>query len=100
MAQKSLIHYLLHTRELYGKSQDGAADGAHSPAPVSSLPLAPGSPSDHSCEYSASVSKADLDASLEAMYTKLAVNLQTELHKTSHTLSQEIAALGTRIDRP
>lgn len=50
------------------------------------------------CEYQASLSKADLDASLEFMYEKLATKFQTELHKTFHTLSQEIAALGTRTD--
>lgn len=32
------------------------------------------------------------------MYTSLATKFQTELHKTSHTLSQEIAALGSRTE--
>ena len=32
------------------------------------------------------------------MYARLATKFQTELHKTSHTLSQEIAALGARTD--
>lgn len=33
------------------------------------------------------------------MYTRLATKFQTELHKTSHTLSQENASLGMRTDR-
>lgn len=49
-------------------------------------------------EYHTTLSKADLDISLEAMYTRLATKFQTELHKTSHTLSQEIAALGSHIE--
>lgn len=32
------------------------------------------------------------------MYTRLATKFQTELHKTSHTLSQEIAALGSHTE--
>lgn len=50
-------------------------------------------------EYSAALSKADLDACLENMYTRLATKFQSELNKTSHSLSQEIASLGTRTDR-
>lgn len=50
-------------------------------------------------EYTSSLSKADLDASLETMYNRLATKFQTELHKTFHALSQEIAALGTRTDK-
>lgn len=41
---------------------------------------------------------SDLEASLD-MYTELAAKFQSELHKTSHALSQEIRALGTRTDR-
>lgn len=74
-------------------SKNGATDRTGSPLPASPPPQAPVSPSDSNREYSASLSKADLDASLEAMYEKLATKFQTELHKTSQTLSQEIAAL-------
>lgn len=73
--------------------QAGAEDQAHSPAPAApSMPSVPGS------EYT-SLSKADVDASLKALYNRLAEKFQAELHKTTHELSQEIAALGIRTDR-
>lgn len=79
-----------------GKPQDGAEPQcapttAHSPA-VSPV---------HSSgdgEYTLQLTKADLDDSLAAMYTKLAEKFQTELHKTTNTLQQEMAALGDRTD--
>lgn len=82
-------------------SQNGAAGRSKPPSPAPS----PGScydqtpVSDPSREYTASLTKTDLESSLEAMYTRLATKFQTELHKTSHTLSQEIAALGSRTER-
>lgn len=79
-------------------SQNGAADGSGPPLQASLSSQAPASQSDSNREYQASLSKADLDASLEFMYEKLASKFQTELHKTSHKLSQEIAALGSRTD--
>lgn len=80
--------------------QNGAPDRTVSPAPAAlSLPSVPGSPYEPGCAYTTSLSKADLNASLEAMYNRLAAKFQFKLHKTSHTLSQEISALGTRTDR-
>lgn len=79
-------------------SQDGAACKGKPPTPASS-PRPSSSPSVISTgESPTALSKADLDVSLEAMYTRLASKFQTELHKTSHTLSQEIAALGSRTE--
>lgn len=79
-------------------AQDGAAGRGNSPAP-STPPQPDLSPHKHnSSEYHSTLSKADLDSSLEAMYTRLASKFQMELHKTSHTLSQEIAALGSRTE--
>lgn len=43
----------------------------------------------------ARLTKADLDASLSAIYDKLAKKIQSELHKTTSTLKQEI---GGRTD--
>lgn len=80
-------------------SQDGAAGRSNSPAPTPPSPPTPSLKLGSNSEYSAALSKAHLEASLEAMYARLATKFQTELHKTSHTLSQEIAALGTRTER-
>lgn len=44
------------------------------------------------------LTKADLDISLEAMCSKLLNKFQAEIQKSTSTLSQEIAALGTRTD--
>lgn len=40
------------------------------------------------------LTKADLDDSLSTIYDKLARKFQAELHKSTSTLMQEIAALG------
>lgn len=49
-------------------------------------------------EYSSQLTKTDLDASLSAMYEKLANKIQSELHKATSTLTQEIVALEGRTD--
>lgn len=67
-AQRSLTNYLLRAREMAEKSQDGAAS-QHASAPAHSLTASPA----HSFgdgEYSLQLTKADLDESLTAMYTK------------------------------
>lgn len=100
-AQHTLTHYLLRARDLDGMSQNGAAGRSKPPSPASSpgYPTVRTPPLDPSREYTASLTKLDLESSLEAMYARLATKFQTELHKTSHTLSQEIAALGSRTER-
>lgn len=50
------------------------------------------------CEYNSPLTKADLDASLTAIYEKLADKIQLELHKLTNALSQEIANIGSRTD--
>lgn len=77
-------------------TKDGARtqQGPESPA---SPPTASAQHQDN-CEYPAQLTKADLEDSLSAMYNKLAEKFQTELHKTTSTLTQEITALGTRTD--
>lgn len=47
-------------------------------------------------EYTLQLTKADLDKSLTVMYNKIAQKFQSELQKSTNTLSLEIAALGTR----
>ncbi|CAI9563639.1 unnamed protein product, partial [Staurois parvus] len=44
------------------------------------------------------LTKGDLESCLETMYTKLAAKFQSELHKSTNVLSQEIATLGSRTD--
>lgn len=53
--------------------------------------------SSKSSEYTP-LSKSDLDNSLGALYSKLLTKFQTEIQKFTCTLSQEIAAIGTRTD--
>lgn len=62
----------------------------------SSTPLQ--QPSYKECEYNPPLSKADLDASLSAIYDKLANKIQHELHKSTNALTQEIANIGSRTD--
>lgn len=49
-------------------------------------------------EYSLQLTKAYLDESLTVMYDKIGQKFQSELHKSTNTLSLEIAALGNRTD--
>lgn len=49
-------------------------------------------------EYTPQLTKADLDASLSAIYDKLANKFQSELNKTTSTLKQKIASLGGSTD--
>lgn len=44
------------------------------------------------------LSKADLDTSLETLYTKLFTKFQAEIQKSTSTSSQEAAAIGTHTD--
>ncbi|CAI9568732.1 unnamed protein product [Staurois parvus] len=50
-------------------------------------------------EYTQQLTKEYLVSCLETMYTKLAAKFQSELHKSTNVLSQEIATLGSRTDR-
>lgn len=45
------------------------------------------------------LTKEDLDKSLESIESKIASKFQTELHTSTNTQTQEIAALGTRTNR-
>lgn len=49
-------------------------------------------------EYSTQLTMADLEDSLSPMYNRLAEKFQSELHKTTSTLTQEITALVTHTD--
>lgn len=69
-------------------SQNGTLDQDGSlVAPASPLPPVPRAPSAVGCEYASSLHKADLDASLDVMFTKLDAKFQSELHKTSQKLT-------------
>lgn len=78
------------------QAQDGARrtrSQAHSPAAAPSPPHSQGD-----SEYTFQLTKADLDESLTLMYDKIAQKFQSELLKSTNTLSLEIAALGSRTD--
>ncbi|PIO39300.1 hypothetical protein AB205_0206060, partial [Aquarana catesbeiana] len=79
--------------EMGKMSQNGAGSQAasNSSTPEQSLPA-----KDHECSFP--LSKADLDASLSAIYEKLADKIQLELHKSTSALTQEIANIGSRTD--
>ena len=74
-------------------SQDGASRHAASSSPSQAPALLP-----LNSEYSQPLSKADLDASLSAVYEKLVGKFEQEIHKSTNALSQEIANLGGRTD--
>lgn len=79
-------------------SQDGARVSTHAAA-MKQL----SNPSIHSlnngnCEYSSPLSKADLDASLTTIFDKLVNKIESEVHKATTGLSQEIANIGNRTD--
>lgn len=81
-----VTNYLLRTQERYGMSQDGA-DGPASQLSQTSQDIS--APS-QDCEYFPSLTKADLDKSLESIYSKIATKFQTELHKSTNTLTGDL----------
>lgn len=95
-AQRSLTNYLLHVREQSRMSQDGAQPDtalACTQTTASSPEYSTGD-----SEYNMQLTKADFDDSLTNMYDKIARKFQSELHKSTNTLSLKIATLGTRTD--
>lgn len=97
-AKKFLTHYLRRTRERLSLDQDGTA--TDNPAvPAANLFSHQQQPATSGSEYTAPLTKENLEHSLKGMYTKLAAKFQTELHKTSKTLSQELGTLGNLTDR-
>lgn len=49
-------------------------------------------------EYPSPLSKADLDNSLTTIFEKLVDKIESEVHKSTTALSQEIASIGNRTD--
>lgn len=94
--RRNLTDYLLRVQELSGMPQDGA-QSLHAQASAHSPAASPAHPSGES-EYPIQLTKADLEDSLAAMYSKLAEKFLTELFKSTNTLQQELAALGGRTD--
>lgn len=72
-------------------------NGARHHAASSSSVQTPARPSKNS-KYTQPLSKADLDASLSAIYEKLVDKLEQELHTSTNALSQEIASIRDRTD--
>lgn len=93
-AQRSLTNYLQRTQERFSMSQDGVGSPASSLSQISQDVNV----SIHDSEYT-TPSQKRIYKSLESIYSKIATKFQTKLHKSTNTLAQEIAALGTRTDR-
>lgn len=79
-------------------SQDGAGASSHAasgkhPSNPSILSLNNGN-----CKYTSPLFKADLDASLTAIFDKLVDKIESKVHKSTTALSQEIAGIGSHTD--
>lgn len=102
--QKTPLKYRQSSMRGDSMSQDGAGSlhstaESHSPAEIRQNLMAStsGCKVPENSEYTP-LSKAELDISLDVLCTKLLTKFQTELQKSTSTLSQEIAALGSRTD--
>lgn len=79
-------------------SQDGAGAITQAASRKSASMPSDLTPNAGISEYPPPLSKADLDNSLTTIFEKLVDKIESEVHKSTTALSQEIASIGTRTD--